>query len=146
MLFRSGIIIFVIITVVNFLVIARGSARVSEVAARFALDALPGKQATIDSDLRGGLISNQQAQQQQVQGQQQDPENPEEGQDLDSAMAQLGEALGKSEKVSSSARRKLMSKLNKAKKNILTQYEKDSREAVSKISEILENKCSHDEE
>jgi len=91
-------------------------------------------------------MMQQQAQQQQVQGQQQDPENPEEGQDLDSAMAQLGEALGKSEKVSSSARRKLMSKLNKAKKNILTQYEKDSREAVSKISEILENKCSHDEE
>lgn len=52
-----GIIVFTIITVVNFLVIARGSARVSEVAARFALDALPGKQATIDSDLRAGVIS-----------------------------------------------------------------------------------------
>lgn len=57
-----GIIIFVIITVVNFIVIAKGSARVSEVAARFALDALPGKQATIDSDLRAGLIDGRQAQ------------------------------------------------------------------------------------
>jgi type III secretion protein V len=57
-----GIIIFLIITVVNFIVIARGSTRVSEVAARFALDALPGKQLAIDSDLRAGLISAQDAQ------------------------------------------------------------------------------------
>ncbi len=51
-----GIIIFLIITIVNFIVIARGSSRVSEVAARFALDSLPGKQMAIDSDLRSGLI------------------------------------------------------------------------------------------
>lgn len=57
-----GIIIFVIITAVNFIVIARGAGRVSEVAARFALDALPGKQMAIDSDLRAGLISAQEAQ------------------------------------------------------------------------------------
>ena len=57
-----GIIIFLILTVVNFIVIARGSSRVSEVAARFALDALPGKQMAIDSDLRSGLISAEQAQ------------------------------------------------------------------------------------
>lgn len=57
-----GIIIFAIITVVNYLVIAKGSARVSEVAARFALDALPGKQGSIDSDLRAGLVSPEQAQ------------------------------------------------------------------------------------
>lgn len=58
-----GIIIFTIITIVNFIVIARGSSRVSEVAARFALDSLPGKQMAIDSDLRSGLISAEQAQQ-----------------------------------------------------------------------------------
>ncbi len=57
-----GIIIFIIITVVNFIVIARGASRVSEVAARFALDSLPGKQLAIDSDLRSGLISAEQAQ------------------------------------------------------------------------------------
>jgi len=57
-----GIIIFLIITIVNFIVIARGSVRVSEVAARFALDALPGKQLAIDSDLRAGLISAEEAQ------------------------------------------------------------------------------------
>ncbi|MCB0334907.1 MAG: FHIPEP family type III secretion protein, partial [Bdellovibrionales bacterium] len=58
-----GIIIFVIVTVVNFIVIARGAGRVSEVAARFALDALPGKQMAIDSDLRAGIINAQEAQQ-----------------------------------------------------------------------------------
>lgn len=57
-----GLIIFVIITAVNFIVVARGSARVSEVAARFALDALPGKQLAIDADLRSGLISAEEAQ------------------------------------------------------------------------------------
>lgn len=58
-----GIIIFCIITVVNFIVIARGSSRVAEVAARFALDALPGKQMAIDSDMRAGLISAYEANQ-----------------------------------------------------------------------------------
>jgi type III secretion protein V len=52
-----GVIIFTIITIVNFIVIARGAGRVSEVAARFALDALPGKQMAIDADLRSGLIT-----------------------------------------------------------------------------------------
>ena len=56
-----GVIIFTIITVVNYIVIAKGSSRVSEVAARFALDALPGKQMAIDADLRAGLITPQQA-------------------------------------------------------------------------------------
>ncbi len=56
-----GIIIFSVITIVNFIVIARGSARVSEVAARFALDALPGKQLAIDADLRAGLLSLEEA-------------------------------------------------------------------------------------
>lgn len=57
-----GIIIFTIITVVNFIVIARGASRVSEVAARFALDALPGKQMAIDADLRAGLVRPEEAQ------------------------------------------------------------------------------------
>lgn len=57
-----GLIIFLILTVVNFIVVARGAARVSEVAARFALDALPGKQMAIDSDLRAGLINAPEAQ------------------------------------------------------------------------------------
>lgn len=59
-----GIIIFLIITIVNFIVVAKGASRVAEVAARFTLDALPGKQQTIDSDLRAGFINLEQAQQQ----------------------------------------------------------------------------------
>src|SRR5436190_1433485 len=49
-------IIFVILVVVNFIVIAKGAERVSEVAARFTLDAMPGKQMSIDADLRSGAI------------------------------------------------------------------------------------------
>ncbi|KGT90325.1 type III secretion protein HrpI [Erwinia typographi] len=51
-----GMVMFLILTVVNFLVITKGSERVAEVAARFTLDAMPGKQMSIDSDLRAGLI------------------------------------------------------------------------------------------
>ncbi|ANE77544.1 type III secretion system export apparatus subunit SctV [Dickeya solani] len=58
-----GLVIFMILTVVNFLVITKGSERVAEVAARFTLDAMPGKQMSIDSDLRAGLIDAQQARQ-----------------------------------------------------------------------------------
>lgn len=58
-----GIIIFTIITIVNFIVIAKGSSRVSEVAARFTLDALPGKQGAIDSDVRAGMLTTEQARQ-----------------------------------------------------------------------------------
>ncbi|RME60170.1 MAG: hypothetical protein D6780_03850, partial [Candidatus Dadabacteria bacterium] len=56
-----GLVIFAIITAVNLVVIARGSVRISEVAARFALDSLPGKLVSIDSDLRAGLISPSEA-------------------------------------------------------------------------------------
>ncbi len=56
-----GIIIFTIVTVVNFIVISKGAYRVSEVAARFALDALPGKQLVIDNDVRSGLLSAEEA-------------------------------------------------------------------------------------
>lgn len=52
-----GMVIFLILTVVNFLVITKGSERVAEVGARFTLDAMPGKQMSIDSDLRANLIS-----------------------------------------------------------------------------------------
>ena len=51
-----GIVIFLIITIVQFLVIAKGSERVAEVAARFTLDAMPGKQMSIDADMRAGVI------------------------------------------------------------------------------------------
>ena len=56
-----GLIIFAIVTVVNFIVISNGASRVSEVAARFALDALPGKQQMIDNDARAGVISADEA-------------------------------------------------------------------------------------
>ncbi|MCA9636639.1 MAG: FHIPEP family type III secretion protein, partial [Myxococcales bacterium] len=52
-----GVVIFALITAVQYLVIARGAERVAEVAARFALDGLPGQQAAIDGDLRSGAIS-----------------------------------------------------------------------------------------
>ncbi|MGA4320398.1 type III secretion system export apparatus subunit SctV [Ectopseudomonas hydrolytica] len=52
-----GVVIFLILTIVNFLVITKGSERVAEVGARFTLDAMPGKQMSIDSDLRANLIS-----------------------------------------------------------------------------------------
>lgn len=56
-----GLIIFIIITVVQFLVITKGSERIAEVGARFALDAMPGKQMTIDADFNAGLISPDEA-------------------------------------------------------------------------------------
>src|SRR5471032_2569811 len=56
-----GMVIFLILTLVNFLVITKGSERVAAVAARFSLDAMPGKQMSIDSDLRAGLIDGTQA-------------------------------------------------------------------------------------
>lgn len=56
-----GFIIFIIIVLVNFLVITKGSERVSEVAARFTLDAMPGKQMAIDADLNAGAITDEQA-------------------------------------------------------------------------------------
>jgi flagellar biosynthesis protein FlhA len=56
-----GFVIFLIIMVVQFLVITKGSERVSEVAARFTLDAMPGKQMAIDADLNSGLINESEA-------------------------------------------------------------------------------------
>ena len=56
-----GLVVFLIITLVQFLVIAKGAERVAEVGARFTLDAMPGKQMSIDSDLRSGLIDKVEA-------------------------------------------------------------------------------------
>ncbi|WP_353980358.1 type III secretion system export apparatus subunit SctV [Salinicola endophyticus] len=56
-----GMVVFLIITVAQFLVITKGSERVAEVAARFTLDAMPGKQMSIDNDLRNGDIDTQEA-------------------------------------------------------------------------------------
>ncbi|SMB82327.1 flagellar biosynthesis protein FlhA [Desulfonispora thiosulfatigenes DSM 11270] len=56
-----GMIIFIIITIIQFVVITNGAGRVAEVAARFTLDAMPGKQMSIDADLNAGLISEQDA-------------------------------------------------------------------------------------
>src|SRR5918998_4809680 len=56
-----GTVMFVTILVVQFIVVAKGSERVAEVAARFTLDAMPGKQMSIDADMRSGLITQEQA-------------------------------------------------------------------------------------
>ncbi|RKH60383.1 type III secretion system export apparatus subunit SctV [Corallococcus aberystwythensis] len=58
--FVVGAILFLILVVVNFIVISKGSERVAEVAARFTLDAMPGKQMSIDADLRAGVIDQEQ--------------------------------------------------------------------------------------
>ncbi len=58
-----GVVIFVILVVIQFVVITRGATRISEVAARFTLDAMPGKQMGVDSDLNAGLITEEQARQ-----------------------------------------------------------------------------------
>ena len=61
--FAVGLIIFVILVVINFVVITKGAERIAEVSARFTLDAMPGKQMAIDADLNAGLIDEKQAKQ-----------------------------------------------------------------------------------
>ena len=56
-----GLVVFLIITVVQFIVVAKGAERVAEVSARFTLDAMPGKQMSIDADLRAGMLSQAEA-------------------------------------------------------------------------------------
>ena len=56
-----GLVVFIILVIINFIVITKGSERVSEVAARFTLDAMPGKQMAIDADLNAGMISEGEA-------------------------------------------------------------------------------------
>ncbi len=64
--FIVGGVIFLIITVVNFIVIVKGAERVAEVAARFTLDAMPGKQMSIDADMRAGVLDANQARQKRL--------------------------------------------------------------------------------
>ena len=61
--YAVGLIIFLIMVLINFIVITKGSGRIAEVAARFTLDAMPGKQMAIDADLNSGLIDEEQAKQ-----------------------------------------------------------------------------------
>ncbi|MFM9436399.1 flagellar biosynthesis protein FlhA [Janthinobacterium sp. CG_23.3] len=60
--FVVGIVVFVILMIINFAVVTKGAERISEVSARFTLDALPGKQMAIDADLNAGLINQEKAQ------------------------------------------------------------------------------------
>ena len=59
--YAVGIIVFIILTLINFIVITKGAGRIAEVAARFTLDAMPGKQMAIDADLNAGLIGEDEA-------------------------------------------------------------------------------------
>ena len=59
--FVVGIIVFAILVIINFMVITKGAGRVAEVAARFTLDAMPGKQMAIDADLNAGIIDEKEA-------------------------------------------------------------------------------------
>ncbi len=59
--YAVGIVVFLILTIINFVVVTKGSGRISEVSARFTLDAMPGKQMAIDADLNAGLITQEQA-------------------------------------------------------------------------------------
>ena len=62
-----GLIIFLIFIVINFIVITKGAERISEVAARFTLDAMPGKQMSIDADLNAGIITEEEAKQRRAE-------------------------------------------------------------------------------
>ncbi|NOT10631.1 MAG: flagellar biosynthesis protein FlhA [Methylococcaceae bacterium] len=59
--FAVGLVVFIILVVINFIVVTKGAGRVAEVGARFTLDAMPGKQMAIDADLNAGLISQDEA-------------------------------------------------------------------------------------
>jgi flagellar biosynthesis protein FlhA len=59
--YAVGVIVFAILTIINFIVVTKGSGRISEVTARFTLDAMPGKQMAIDADLNAGLITQDEA-------------------------------------------------------------------------------------
>ena len=61
--FAVGIFVFIILVIINLIVITKGAGRVSEVSARFTLDAMPGKQMAIDADLNAGILSNDEARQ-----------------------------------------------------------------------------------
>ena len=64
--YAVGIVVFVILVIINFVVITKGSGRIAEVSARFTLDAMPGKQMAIDADLNAGLIAEDEARRRRV--------------------------------------------------------------------------------
>src|SRR3954471_14213388 len=59
--YTVGLVVFIILTIINFTVVTKGAGRIAEVGARFALDAMPGKQMAIDADLNAGMIGEQDA-------------------------------------------------------------------------------------
>ncbi|MGY1489744.1 flagellar biosynthesis protein FlhA [Methylobacillus pratensis] len=59
--YTVGIVVFIILTIINFVVVTKGAGRIAEVGARFTLDAMPGKQMAIDADLNAGLIGEEEA-------------------------------------------------------------------------------------
>src|SRR5580693_4698918 len=59
--FAVGVVVFIILTIINFVVVTKGAGRISEVSARFTLDSMPGKQMAIDADLNAGLITQDEA-------------------------------------------------------------------------------------
>jgi flagellar biosynthesis protein FlhA len=65
--YAVGIVVFIILTIINFVVITKGAGRISEVSARFTLDAMPGKQMAIDADLNAGLINQEEARTRRVE-------------------------------------------------------------------------------
>ncbi|MCC7285999.1 MAG: flagellar biosynthesis protein FlhA [Burkholderiaceae bacterium] len=65
--FAVGIIVFAVLVVINFIVVTKGAERIAEVAARFTLDAMPGKQMAIDADLNAGLIDEKEAKRRRVE-------------------------------------------------------------------------------
>ena len=65
--YTVGIVVFVILTIINFMVVTKGAGRIAEVGARFTLDAMPGKQMAIDADLNAGLIGEQDARQRRTE-------------------------------------------------------------------------------
>src|SRR6185503_15421446 len=65
--FAVGVVVFCILTIINFVVVTKGSGRISEVSARFTLDSMPGKQMAIDADLNAGLITQDQARERRLE-------------------------------------------------------------------------------
>jgi flagellar biosynthesis protein FlhA len=65
--FAVGAVVFIVLTIINFVVVTKGAGRVSEVSARFALDAMPGKQMAIDADLNAGIITQDEARQRRAE-------------------------------------------------------------------------------
>src|SRR3546814_12060731 len=61
--FAVGIVVFIILVIINFVVITKGAGRIAEVGARFTLDAMPGKQMAIDADLNAGLVGEDETRQ-----------------------------------------------------------------------------------